>query len=595
MDTNPRARRRDGALESLDAAMEAVNIAEERSGIAPAKVAFGSVSALLTTIRGSKINDQDYVELGLCCTDICEALDRGVNGKQLDEFSQPLGETINQLTATVAEIRRKVIEQRRRNAVPPLLPAKNNKEVIAAWKSDLNKILHVFNTELAVSAHVMVASIRDDVSRIREEIDDQVRSAQTRSAISNTMESTVLLLHNVPPGEVPPPPPRACFGREELIEKVVELTQNLTPIALIGVGGIGKTSIALTVLHDKRTKERFGNNRRFIRCDQFPASCPHFLDRLSVVIGAGIENPEDLAPLRPFLCSKEMFIVLDNAESILDPQAANTQGIDGVVEELSQMGNICLCITSRISTVPPDCQSMDIPTLSMEAARDTFYRIYKNGEQSDSVNKILKQLDFHPLSITLLATVAHHNRWDTRRLAKEWERQRTGVLRAQRDKSLAAAIELSLASPTFLELGPDARDLLGVIAFFPQGINEDNLEWLFPAISDKEQMLDKFCLLSLTYRSNGFVTMLAPLRDYLSPKGPGFSPLLHTTKRHYFRKLTVEVNPGEPGFEEARWIISEDVNVEHLLDVFTSVDASSDDVWLTSAGCIGAKGRRTPG
>jgi len=427
-----------------------------------------------------------------------------------------------------------------------------------------------------INTNVVVSDVRQGVANTHAIVSDIHR---TMVKTQEGVDGQNLLVHSTPIGESPPPPPRACFGRDELIEDLVGLAENLTPIALIGVGGIGKTAIALTILHHDRIRERFGDNRRFIRCDKFPASRTHFLSRLSDVIGAGVDNPDDLTPLRPFLSSREMIIVLDNAESILDPEGTGAREIFPIVEELSQIKNICLCVTSRITTVPRHCKRPAIPTLSMESACNIFYGIYDNGGRSDMVNDLLRRLDFHVLSITLLATTASHNMWDYNRLSREWDTHRVQVLRTDYNEGLIATIELSLASPTFRELGPDARDLLSVVAFFPQGVDENNLDWLFSAIPGRRTIFDKFCVLSLTHRSNGFITMLAPLRDYLCPEDPASSSLLQTTKDHYFSRLSIHVDPGEPGFEEARWIISEDVNVEHLLDVFTTIDANSNNVW----------------
>ena len=274
-----------------------------------------------------------------------------------------------------------------------------------------------------------------------------------------------------------------------------------------------------------------------------------------------------------------MILVLDNAESILDPQGTSAREIYSVVEELSQFETICLCVTSRTSTIPQYCKRPVIPTLSMEFACDIFYDIYHHKGRSETISNLLRRLDFHALSITLLATIASHNMWSHDRLAQEWDTHRTRVLRTDYNESLAATIELLLASPTFCELGPEARDLLGVVAFFPQGINEDNVGWLFPTISDRTNIFDEFRNLSLTHRSVGFITMPASLRDYLCPKDPMSSPLLRATKECYFNRLSVKPNPNKPGFRDTKWITSEDANVEHLLDVFTTIDAGSDNTW----------------
>ena len=43
-------------------------------------------------------NKSDCVELGLTCADVCKALHRGMDGKELDDISQPVREAIVKLT-----------------------------------------------------------------------------------------------------------------------------------------------------------------------------------------------------------------------------------------------------------------------------------------------------------------------------------------------------------------------------------------------------------------------------------------------------------------------------------------------------------------
>jgi len=45
------------------------------------------------------MNDKvDYVELGLACAGVCEALDRGISGRRVNQLSQSVLTAIEQLT-----------------------------------------------------------------------------------------------------------------------------------------------------------------------------------------------------------------------------------------------------------------------------------------------------------------------------------------------------------------------------------------------------------------------------------------------------------------------------------------------------------------
>ena len=80
---------------------------------------------------------------------------------------------------TVAEIQGRIVGKRERGLLSRLAHAKNDKETIAAWRSDLIRILQVFNvrsagsvrsplitssqTELTLSAHIMVSDMHQNM------------------------------------------------------------------------------------------------------------------------------------------------------------------------------------------------------------------------------------------------------------------------------------------------------------------------------------------------------------------------------------------------------------------------------------------------
>ena len=49
-------------------------------------------------IQDSVANKKDYVDLGVCCGEVCQTLGRGLEGRRLDELSKSVLGAIEQLT-----------------------------------------------------------------------------------------------------------------------------------------------------------------------------------------------------------------------------------------------------------------------------------------------------------------------------------------------------------------------------------------------------------------------------------------------------------------------------------------------------------------
>ena len=94
---------------------------------------------------------------------------------------------------TVVQIQRSVVEPDKRSFISRISNAKKDKDTIAAWRTDLDGILHVFEvrptvhsihtpltvhpqTELALHTIVAMTNIREDVVTTRELVSDMHRT-----------------------------------------------------------------------------------------------------------------------------------------------------------------------------------------------------------------------------------------------------------------------------------------------------------------------------------------------------------------------------------------------------------------------------------
>ena len=292
--------------------------------------------------------------------------------------------------------------------------------------------------------------------------------------------------------EMPAEPRYGFSGRAREMLRIERSLLRGKLLVISGFGGIGKTALACEVA-DWLTRTGMYEGACFVSFEH-GGNASTLLNILGQSFGipGDLYNPNDsstaLMQLAPILKTTRMLVIADNLESILPggqamlDQKIRTQLWD-VLHELRKLG-VGILLTSRNTDFVDrrlmrgyDMEYMELKGLHPEDAYTlaTYLladlKIDRSNASYDDLQRLLKQLDYHPLAIQLvLPTLNKLPLTDINANFAALLSMFVDDKEAGRNRSLLASLEYSM-----LQLSQQQRAYLSRIAVFEGGANEKDL------------------------------------------------------------------------------------------------------------------------
>ncbi|KAJ7467565.1 hypothetical protein FB451DRAFT_1040194, partial [Mycena latifolia] len=332
-------------------------------------------------------------------------------------------------------------------------------------------------------------------------------------------------------------------GRESEVSGILQtFGQETTRIAILGGGGMGKTSLARIILHHPEISARYQQYRFFVPCDAASSSI-----QLAALIGAhiGLKPAKDLTTpvIHHFMTSPPSLLILDNLETIWEPREGRGD-TEKLLSLLADIDHLALMITMRGAERPANVQwtrpfLAPMKPLTQEESRKTFSAIVDGGYTVEEMDKILSLADNMPLAIDLLAHLVDYEGLHS--VLNRWKTERTSMLSDGLDKgsNLNLSISLSLESPRLASL-PHSCQLLSLLSILPDGLLDIDL--LQSKLPFDSILACKAALIrtSLAYTDDQKrLKALVPIREYMYQRHPPMSQLVQPLVKHFNNLLEV--------------------------------------------------------
>jgi predicted ATPase/DNA-binding SARP family transcriptional activator len=314
------------------------------------------------------------------------------------------------------------------------------------------------------------------------------------------------------------------IGREREIAAVDELLQSTRFVTLTGVGGAGKTRLALEVA--SRVTPRFeASGWVDLASLSDPALVPE-------VVAAALGHREEggrtaVDTMVHRLCEQDTFVILDNCEHLVDACAAVAETL------LKGCPSVHILATSREALgvageqawlVPPlsvpagdtaaDVQSSEAGRLFLERARAALPSFALDSGNAPAVSQICRRLDGIPLAIELAAARvrALAPRQIAARLDDSFKLLASARSTVQRHRTLREAIDWSHAL-----LAPAEAALFRQLAVFAGTFSLDAVETICSgddALGSLSSLVDKSLVVMEAAAGEARYRLLETLRQY---------------------------------------------------------------------------------
>ncbi|KAJ7748136.1 hypothetical protein B0H16DRAFT_1692259 [Mycena metata] len=365
-------------------------------------------------------------------------------------------------------------------------------------------------------------------------------SSDSASTISKMYSSSYASSNSI---SMLPAEPKIFYGRESELADILNHFKKSTPrIAILGAGGMGKTSLAQTILHHEEIVLKYEGNRLFVVCDTAASKV-----ELAGLIGAhlGIKPGKDLTQAVIHCLSEgpPTLLILDNLETAWEP-AESRKEVEEFLSLLTDIAGLALIITMRGAERPPEVQWTrpflpPLEPLAQEAARKMFIDIAEDRHLMAEIDQVLELTDNMPLSVSLLAHAVDVEGCTT--ILSRWNREHTSVISEGYDQrsNLELSISLSLASPRITST-PNSQELLSLLSILPDGLSDVELKQSDFAIHGILNCKRALLRTALAYTDDHKrMKVLVPIREYMAKFHPPTGKMIRPLFKHFKELLQV--------------------------------------------------------